>query len=82
MTTSLLPRLRPVRTADARAAIARAAARVRSRAERHRDGLRLTAGLILGGAFLSALLFACTLLVLGLVASAAAPAAQELGIGG
>jgi hypothetical protein len=55
---------------------------VRARAERHRDGLRLTAGLILGGAFLSALLFACTLLVLGLVASAAAPAAQELGIGG
>jgi hypothetical protein len=82
MTTSLLPRLRSVCTTNARAALARTASAVRTRAEAHRDGLRLAVGLLLGGAFLSTLLLGCTLLLVSLFASAAAPAAQELGIGG
>lgn len=82
MSTSLLPRLRPLRDLDIRATTTRALARLRTWTEHHRDGLRLAVGLILGGAFLSTLLFVCTLLLLALFASAAAPAAQELGIGG
>ena len=78
MTTSLLPRLRPARSADARAAIDR----LRGRVRRHRDTVNLAAGLVLGGAFLSALLLGCSLLLIELIASAAAPAARELGIGG
>lgn len=82
MSTSLLPRLRPLRDLDVRATTTRTLARLRTWTEQHRDGLRLAVGLVLGGAFLSTLLFGCTLLLLGLFASAAAPAAQELGIGG
>ena len=77
MTTSLLPRLRPARVPDAHTIIDRA----RRSAERHRDTLNLAAGLVLGGAFLSTLLLGSLLLLLQVIASAAAPAASELGIG-
>lgn len=77
MTTTLLPRLRSVRTLNVRAMLDR----VRRGVEHRRDTLNLAAGLVLAGVFLSALFLGCTLLLLEVIASAAAPAARELGIG-
>jgi hypothetical protein len=75
--TISLPRLRAVRRSDVRATIDR----VRQGIERHRDTVKLAAGLVLGGAFLCLLLLGCSFLLLEVIASAVAPAARELGIG-
>ncbi len=77
MTTSFLPRLRPRYNFDIRPWLRQA----RSRLQRHREMLNLATGLILSGAFLATLFLGCSLLLLELIASAAAPAARELGIG-